>query len=515
MKQKSKWTNMIIFAAILVFLNLVSISIFTRLDISQGKVYSLSSSSKDIVKHLDDRVLVKAYFSKNLPSQYADLRRYVEDMLDEYAAYGKGNFKFEFIDPTNEDELKQEAQQNMIQPATMRVNENDQLVIREVFMGLAFHYHDKTESIPIVQNSQGLEYDITSKIKKITEASMLKVGFFALDDTEPDPRYPRPGKYDTIKLLIGESYEMVSTQLEEELNNISVLVFAGISEDLTDIQLQNLDKFIVQGGKVLFFQDRVEANLQNQTAKILDINLFNLLQHYGIIVKENLVADAKCGQISIQRRQGIFNMNTPVNYPYLPLISNLNEDHPITKNIDLVQNIFASELDTLQTTLKFQSLFTSSDNSGVTAAPNMNIRIDQYLQKDLRMMLLEGRKTLGGIYSGEVKSMYPANNLKSKDTEIIFVADSDFILNGGGASAEGNMNFFINSIDYLSGQKALISIRSRETIYRELKEVTNSQKDMIKYFNVVLPTLLLILMGIFIHRKEVKRRKQIGEVYEQ
>ncbi len=514
MKQNSKWTNTIIFAVILVFLNLVSISIFTRLDLSQGKVYSLSKSSKEIVKNLDDRILVQAYFSKNLPSQYADLRRYVEDMLDEYAAYGKGNFKFEFIDPTDEEKLKKEAQQNGIQPATMRVNENDQLVIREVYLGLAFHYHDKVESIPIVQNSQGLEYDITSKIKKITESNMQKVAFFALDDEEPDPRYPRPGKYDTVKLLIGESYELVTTTLEEELaDDISVLVFAGVNEDLSEEQLQNLDKYIVQGGKIMFFQDRVDANLQQQSAKLLESNIFDLLSFYGIKIKENLVADAKCGQISIQRRQGIFSMNTPVNYPYLPLITNMNKEHPITKNIDMIQAVFISELDTLHTALKFEPLFYSSENSSTTSSPNFNIRIEQYMKRDLRMMLNDGKKVLGGIYSGNVKSKYD-NKLESQDTEIIFIADSDFIMNGGGAGSDGNLNFFINSIDYLSGQKSLINLRSRETVYRPLKEVSNSQKDFIKYLNVILPVLLLILVGIIIHRKEIKRRKQIGEIYE-
>src|SRR6056297_2560181 len=199
MNKKNLWINLIIFIAIIIFVNLVSLNIFHRFDFSRGQIYSLSEASKNSVKNLDDRIVVKAYFSENLPSQYADLRRFVEDTLAEYEAYGRNNFKFEFIDPTDENDLKAEAQKNRIQPATMRVKENDQLVIREVYMGLAFLYQDKVEAIPIVQNSQGLEYDITSKINLLTQAERKKIGFFAPDDIPQDPRYGRAGKYDTIK----------------------------------------------------------------------------------------------------------------------------------------------------------------------------------------------------------------------------------------------------------------------------------------------------------------------------
>jgi len=74
--RKTNWLNLIIFIAIIVFLNLVSITIFTRMDLSKGKIYSLSKSSKEAVRNLEDRLVVKAYFSKNLPGEFADARRF-------------------------------------------------------------------------------------------------------------------------------------------------------------------------------------------------------------------------------------------------------------------------------------------------------------------------------------------------------------------------------------------------------------------------------------------------------
>jgi gliding-associated putative ABC transporter substrate-binding component GldG len=515
MNKKNLWINLIIFIAIIIFVNLVSLNIFHRFDFSRGQIYSLSEASKNSVKNLDDRIVVKAYFSENLPSQYADLRRFVEDTLAEYEAYGRNNFKFEFIDPTDENDLKAEAQKNRIQPATMRVNENDQLVIREVYMGLAFLYQDKVEAIPIVQNSQGLEYDITSKINLLTQAERKKIGFFAPDDIPQDPRYGRAGKYDTIKHLISESYELQSVDLQTEISDLSVLLISGVREDLSDEQLRMLDKFVMNDGKVLILQDRVLANLQEQTADLIDSNLFDLLQHYGIKIKENLVADAKCGQVQMQRRQGLFSMNTPVDYPFLPIVTDLNSSQIITKNIDLVQNIFVSELDTLQTKLVATPLFFSSDNSSEATAPNFDIAINKYIQADLRSMLLDGKKTLAALYSGKFSSYYfEENRAESFAAEIVLVADGDFAVNGAGAGAQGNLDFVMNSLDYLAGESGLIEMRSRGTSYRPLKELNSSQKKIVKYLNIILPALLLILLGIILYRRELSKRKMIGEIYE-
>lgn len=55
-------------------INFLSYQIFTRLDLTQGKIYSISAASKNAVGNLDDVVNIKAYFSSNLPSQVLPVR---------------------------------------------------------------------------------------------------------------------------------------------------------------------------------------------------------------------------------------------------------------------------------------------------------------------------------------------------------------------------------------------------------------------------------------------------------
>jgi gliding motility-associatede transport system auxiliary component len=527
MKKKTIITNLIIFVAILIFLNLVSLSIFTRIDLSKGHIYSLSKASKRVAKELEDRLVIKAYFSKNLPGEYADAKRYTQDILSEYQAYSRGKLRYEFIDPSDEESLKEEAGKNQIFPVQMRVIENDKLEIREVYLGLAFLYQDKTESIPLVQNTQGLEYDITKLIKKITAQGMKKLAFF---QTEPvDEMAAMQGQMNpndvhaTVRQLLTEGYEVSVTDLYEPVDAaVTILVFSGIKDSLSQNQLFNLDQFIMSGKNVIFFQDRVKTEIQTQQASLIESNLFDMLRNYGIFLKSNLVTDAQCGQVQIQRQQGMFRFMTPVSYPFFPVINNVNKENMIVKNLDQLQLIFASEIDTLRLNegQSFEPLLFTSPNSGEVKAPRLDISIQSYMNANLRAMLIDPGKIVSGIYSGRFDSYFGNNEVfpealqSTTIARILVVADADFIQDTGGAGVPGNLDFVLNSVDYMASEGTLIEIRSRETAFKPLKEISSASRKLVKWGNILLPSLLLILIGIIRYRNEIKRRKYLGELYE-
>ena len=69
----------LIFSAIVliavIFINLIGRNVFNRFDLTDNKMYSLSSSSKSVVKKIDDIFTIKVYFSEDLPAQYANNKR--------------------------------------------------------------------------------------------------------------------------------------------------------------------------------------------------------------------------------------------------------------------------------------------------------------------------------------------------------------------------------------------------------------------------------------------------------
>ena len=82
--KKSFITYIAIIAAILVILNIVSRNWFFRLDLTENKLYSLSESSKSVVSKIDDRLTMKGYFSDNLPGEYGNNRRYLQDIFEKF-----------------------------------------------------------------------------------------------------------------------------------------------------------------------------------------------------------------------------------------------------------------------------------------------------------------------------------------------------------------------------------------------------------------------------------------------
>ena len=90
---------------VVIFINLISRNWFVRFDLTDNQMYSLSSSSKSVVQKIDDIFTAKVYFSDDLPAQYANNKRYLQDILEEYTAYSSGNLRFEFYSPDDDEKL--------------------------------------------------------------------------------------------------------------------------------------------------------------------------------------------------------------------------------------------------------------------------------------------------------------------------------------------------------------------------------------------------------------------------
>ncbi len=97
--------SVVFLSGILIMFNVIGIRFFIRADLTSAKMYSLSKASKDTVANVEDKILVKAYFSPNLPGNYPAVERYLRDMLEDYRAYSHGHLDYEFIDPGDEKAL--------------------------------------------------------------------------------------------------------------------------------------------------------------------------------------------------------------------------------------------------------------------------------------------------------------------------------------------------------------------------------------------------------------------------
>ncbi|MBO4321080.1 MAG: Gldg family protein [Treponema sp.] len=171
----SSWFNrrsgiVLLFAIVLVLVNLVASRAFKRWDITSPKSYSLSDSSKQTVRTLQEPVFAQVFFNDKLPSQYSTVRQYVSDILSEYSTAGNGNFSYEFFDMEKDENLNL-ASSYGIQQIQIREIKNNEVGFTNAFMGMVISYQDQIEVIDGITSSDGLEYKITNAISKVVSSA--------------------------------------------------------------------------------------------------------------------------------------------------------------------------------------------------------------------------------------------------------------------------------------------------------------------------------------------------------
>ncbi len=168
--------SIILIGGILILVNILSNRFFFRLDLTQGQQYTLSKATKDILKELDAPITITAYFSDNLPVEIAKIQRDFEEMLLEYSTLAKGNLNYKFVNPET-DEEQQEAAKDGVQPITIQVREKDQVKNQQAFLGAVVQRAEQKEVIPLIQGGTGMEYSLSTSIKKLAVQEKPAIAF--------------------------------------------------------------------------------------------------------------------------------------------------------------------------------------------------------------------------------------------------------------------------------------------------------------------------------------------------
>ena len=163
--KRSFYLYTLIVFGIILLVNIISYNRSIRIDLTDNQIFTLSNSTKSVISKIYDNLVVSIYFSDDLPSFLSNNTRFIQDILEEYQAHSNGNIKFEFKNPDSDENAKLDAQRLGIQPVQVNVWENDRRETRLIYLGISLSYQGKSESIPVVQNTTGFEYDFTKKIK--------------------------------------------------------------------------------------------------------------------------------------------------------------------------------------------------------------------------------------------------------------------------------------------------------------------------------------------------------------
>ena len=491
---------LILAVAVVLAVNLVSRDLFFRLDFTDTGMYSLSESSVKVLGKVDDRLTMKVYFSKNLPGQYGNNRRYLQDILEEYEAYGDGNIHFEFYEPESDDKLPQEAMRYGIQPVQLQVIEHDKLEVKRVYMGLVLLYEDERETIPVIQTTTGLEYEITTRIKKLVDTEKKAIAFADIGSQDVQTN--------TVSQALRQSYNLRTVSLASGVPpDINLLLVNGVEDSVSAGELDNLKAFVRRGGNLFIAQGRVSANLQEQMGTPIQSNIFDFLEGLGLRLEENLVLDQVCSNVSVVQNVGFFRMNTQMPYPFFPLVQRFG-DHITVVGLEQLRLLYTSEIagsaqdDTLGASPVTPLLMTSDRSAAMTNYFSLSP-----VQNPIFNSLDQPGKVVGALALVESDSV-------ASFSQVILVGNSKFFADDGGATFPENTVFVANAVDYLMGDSDLVALRSREITTRPLQPLDDASKAQLKWINILLPPLLIVGYGILRWRRENNRAKALEESYD-
>jgi gliding-associated putative ABC transporter substrate-binding component GldG len=487
--------TILLVTVIVIIVNILSESYSFRLDFTEGKEYTLSKATRNILRNLDRPVTITAYFSKDLPPNIGNVSGNLKDMLIEYGNRSNGMVVYKFINPNEKEELEREAVQNGIQPVMINVREKDQVKQQKAYLGAVVSMGEEKETIPFFQPGAAMEYALSTALKKL---SVVNKPAIALIQGHGEPAINELSQvYSELSILYSvEPFTMTDTSdIPEQYKTIAII---RPTDTIDAIQLTKLDNFLARGGNIFLALNKVEGDFSTVTGKVVNIGIDDWLKQKGITISDNFVIDASCSAVTMQQQQGNFIMSTQVSFPYLPVISKFAEN-PITEGLESVTLQFASPITfSGDSTKKFIPIAFSSAKSGTVRAPLYFDIQRQWTETDFPMSGI----VVAGILEGKLAG--------NEDSKIVLVSDGDFAINGnqrGNQLPQDNVNLAVNSIDWLSDDTGLIELRTKQVTSRPIKEMSDGKKTFLKWLNFLLPIVLIIIYGLI--RMQLNRNKRI------
>jgi ABC-type uncharacterized transport system involved in gliding motility auxiliary subunit len=468
-----------------------------RLDLTENRLYSLSSGSREVVSGLSEPLELRFYYSRDTAGAdpaFSQFAARVRELLLSYAAHSSGRLRVVEVNPEPFSEEEDEARLAGLEPVDLPNGES-------VFLGVAgSNAVDDRQAIPFLdpQREPFLEYDVTRLIYDLDNPNPTQVAL--ITSVPMGEAAMQGGGTDATGALFGSQLEGLF-----EVESLTP-DFTAIPEDtdvlavihpwtLSPAQLYAVDQFILRKGRAFIAVDPASLlalsppsqNPFGPPPAPPSSTLQPLLSAWGIEVSQDVVLDREGGFV-IGGGPGGGAMTFPL---FLQVSADrLSRDNLITADL------------TGDTVFGMAGALTVSERTGVTAVTlaettgqTMRLPAELALQQPDPMMLdqmwqptarseILAVQLSGTLTSGYATGAPPESGLapgaerlteSAVPAQVVVVADSDFLLDGfyfqRGQIVFDNLFFALNAIESLSRDQSLISLRSRAPSVRRLTMV--------------------------------------------
>ena len=491
-----KKVDFLFFVFLFFLLNIGFSFLSLKIDLSYGSSYSLSSSTKKILKNLKKPLTINFYVSSSdLPSRLIPLKDEVIDFLKEYKKTSN-KITLKILDPKKDSKALDEVQKTTIPELQYSQLEKDSYQVKKVYFGIEIKYNDKSEVIVQVGDLSNLEYNLTSLIYKLTKEKEEKIAIIGKQEV-----FPMFGNQEddlaNLKKIIRNQYHLDFLDIgkDSSVETIDksyklILVFDDNKKTYQEEELKKIKKYLDNGGKAIFFVDGVWVNGQSLVGEKANHNLFSFLKDYGIKLNENLILSFASELVNF----GSANYQFITNYPYWVKTNNFSKNSGLFSNISVLTFPWVSSVDFINQSFGKNQILVSS----LKQSWEKKYSTESAFFVDPGNILKPKENDL------KTFSLIVGVNDKNNQLKLVVIPSSRFVYDQF-LGQNNNLEFVYNLIDNISSGGVLSGIRARQISFYQLPVLNEAQKDLVKYLSIlVLPTIF----GVYGFLRILKRSKK-------
>lgn len=449
-----------------------------RIDTTATKQFIVSDATLNTLENLREPIRITAFFRSNTPQRLAAWRQ-TEDLLREFRRRSTAqDLSFRLIDPELEPNIATEYNVNQFPSIAIEAIESR-----------------RTEVIPGLNPNNGpdvfSEQDIITGLLVVNQLRQKNVMFISGHSGRDvtDISTGEEGYGLAADALRRENYQIGNGTLQELAGLLAatennqrpaVLIFTGPLQDMTEGEELILLDYVRNGGNILM---TLEPDMAPDSFK-------GFLSRYGVAVGQGTVLDTASYVAPNPRFLQIKNSNSQ-----LP-------PHQITEEFDVLYMpgtthfSYAIEPDTIPLTdegipyVRQELVAVSTLQSWAeTEEDGFSYDIDIDAPGPLPVAVtVDAVAEIGGSPRRQTDGQLITTNM-------VLIGDTDFASNAYFGSAR-NGDLFINAVNWLAKDFELITLRPKQSSFRELV-LTDSERDFIRWSGWLLMPLLVGLAGIF------------------
>lgn len=492
-----------------------------RVDATSERLHTLSPDSRKLINSIppDKPVLVQAYISPTVSSEFVQVKEDLVNKLKEIAALGGSRIRLSLLETELYSENAREAEKRFgIQPRRVLSTNDARQSTEEIFLGVAFTSGLEEVIVPFFDRGLPVEYELIRSIQVVARTNRKKIGILNTDAKLLggfDFRSTMPGQEWSIVTELKKQYEVVPVAADAPIARDFDCLLVAQAASLPQKELENLMAYIRSGGPALIFVDPLptaDPSLAPESPR----------QPVGGMAGTGPQPDPKADLKPMMDMLGVEWPATEIvwnSYNSHPQLADLppevvfissgsgqkeafNAVEPVTSGLQEVVMIFPGLLRMLPSVgPKVEPLLKTSDSGGLinfrqATSPNF---FGSFQINPNRGHFPSGQPyTLAARITGSPGTPKPTvdaegkpiapNNSGEEKLNVVLVSDLDIIgeeffdLRRRGIENLDfdNVTFVLNCVDQLAGDLSFVNLRKRRVTHRTLTRFEDQTRDFVK-----------------------------------